>query len=143
MSNVISNPNGAFGYTGTSNMQTQIPPVTRPAKASAAIAASVPVSVSSTGTIATTATDGVAIIGVSYGAIASGDTGLVITNGPALMSAGGATTLGTPVIRSATTAGYVTSSATPVTGTVVGFAMGASSSNQTWVWVMPGTNTSS
>lgn len=140
MSNVIGNPQGAFGNT---NIQANNPPVTRPMKASAAIAAGVPVSVSSTATVATTATDGVAIVGVSYNAAASGENVLVITTGPALVSAGGATTLGTPVIRSATTAGYVTSSATPVTGTVVGFALGASSSNQSWIWVLPGTNTSS
>jgi hypothetical protein len=136
----LGNPNAAFGY---SNIQQNNPPVTRPMKAGAAIAAGVPVSITSTATVATTATDGTAIVGVSYAAAASGDTVQVITSGPALMSAGGATTLGTPVIRSATTAGYVTSSATPVTATVVGFAMGASSSNQTWVWVLPGTNTSS
>lgn len=140
MSNVIGNPQGAFGVT---SIQSNNPPVTRPMKAGAAIAAGVPVSITSTGTVATTATDGTAIVGVSYGAAASGDNVLVITTGPALMSAGGATTLGTPVIRSATTAGYVTSSATPVNGTAVGFAMGASSSNQTWVWVLPGTNTAS
>lgn len=140
MANVIANPQGAFGV---SDIDQKAPPVTRPMKAGAAIAKGVPVSISSTATVATTATDGTAIIGVSYTAAASGDSVQIITNGPALMSAGGATTLGTPVIRSATTAGYITSSATPVTGTVVGFALGASSSNQTWVWVMPGTNTSS
>lgn len=146
MSSVINNPQGAFGNT---NIQTNNPPVVRPMKAGAAITAGangagVPVSITSTGTVATTATDGVAIVGVSYGnSAASGDNVQVITSGPALVSAGGATTLGTPVIRSATTAGYVTSSATPVTGTVVGFALGASSSNQSWIWVLPGTNTSS
>jgi hypothetical protein len=67
----------------------------------------------------------------------------VITTGYASVLAGGATTLGTPVIRSATTAGYVTSSATPVTGTVVGFALGASASGRSDIWVLPGTNTSS
>lgn len=140
MANTIGNPQGAFGNT---NIQTNNPPDVRVMKAGAAITFSSPVSVTSTGTVATTATDGVAIVGVAYTAAASGDNVQVITSGPALLSAGGATTLGTPVIRSATTAGYVTSSATPVTGTVVGFAMGASSSNQSWVWVLPGSNTSS
>jgi hypothetical protein len=137
----LGNPGGAYGYT---NIQAKVIPQTMEFEASAAIVAGTPISISSTATVATTATDGVAVIGVSYeAASAAGKTLQVITLGPALMSAGGATTLGTPVIRSATTAGYVTSSAAPVTGTVVGFALGASSSNQSWVWVMPGTNTSS
>lgn len=140
MSNVVNNPQGAFGYT---NIQSNNPPVTRAMKAGAAIAANVPVSVTSTGTVISTATDGVAIIGVSYNAAASGDNVLVITTGPALVLAGGATTLGTPVIRSATTAGYITSSAAPVNGTSVGFALGASASGSSWVWVLPGTNTAS
>lgn len=137
----IDNPQGAFGVT---DLQSQLGQNVMSFKAAAAIAAKVPVSITSTGTVATTATDGVAIVGVSLNAAASGDTVLVIVNGIAEnMSAGGATTLGTPVIRSATTAGYITSSATPVTGTSIGFALGASASNQTDVWVMPGTLTSS
>lgn len=137
----IDNPSGAFGVT---DLQQKLGFNVVTAVASAAIVAKVPVSISSTGTVATTATDGVAIIGVALTSAASGDTVQVITSGIASqMSAGGATTLGTPVIRSATTAGWVTSSATPVTGTVVGFALGASSSNKTDVWVLPGSNTSS
>lgn len=137
----INNPQGAFGYT---DLQTKLPYRAEPFKAGAAIAAKVPVSITSTGTVATTATDGTAIVGVSLNAAASGDDVLVVVWGIAEnMSAGGATTLGTPVIRSATTAGWVTSSATPVTATVVGFALGASASNTVDVWVLPGTNTSS
>lgn len=138
----IDNPSGAFGVT---DLQSKLHFSTGEFAAAAAIAARVPVSITSTGTIATTATDGVAIIGVSLNAAsAAGETVQVILGGIAEnMSAGGATTLGTPVIRSATTAGYVTSSATPVTGTVVGFALGASSSNTVDVWVNPGSNTSS
>lgn len=137
----LSNPNGAFGYT---DLQTKLGYNTVDCVAGAAIAARVPVSITSTGTVATTATDGTAIIGVSLNAAAAGDIVQVITTGIAEnMSAGGATTLGTPVIRSATTAGWVTSSATPVTATVVGFALGASASNTVDVWVLPGSNTSS
>ncbi len=137
----ISNPSGAFGYTG---IQQKGSVNTIEVLAGGAIAAKVPVSVTSTGTVIATATDGVAIVGVSLNAIASGKTGLVITCGVAQgVLAGGATTLGTPVIRSATTAGYITSSATPVTGTVVGFALGASASGVSNIWVLPGTNTSS
>lgn len=137
----ITNPNGAFGYT---TLQQKGPVQTIEVLAGGAIAAKAPVSITSTGTAIQTATDGVAIIGVALNAIASGSTGQVITTGIAQgMSAGGATTLGTPVIRSATTSGYITSSATPVTGTVVGFALGASASGVSDVWVLPGTNTSS
>lgn len=137
----LNNPNGAFGYTGL-QQKGSIQTVTM--LAGGAIAAKAPVSVTSTGTAIATATDGVAIIGVALNAIASGATGEVIVCGPAQgVLAGGATTLGTPVIRSATTAGYITSSATPVTGTVVGFALGASSGGLTDIWVLPGSNTSS
>lgn len=137
----IGNPSGAFGYT---SMDQKLHKTTGEFLASAAIAAKTPVSISSTGTIATCATDGTAIIGVTLKAIASGKTGQVILSGIAVgVLAGGATTLGTPVIRSATTAGYITSSAAPVTATVVGFALGASSGGVSDVWVLPGSNTSS
>ncbi len=137
----LANPNGAFGYTGL-QQKGDVNCVT--VLAGGAIAAKAPVSITSTGTAIATATDGVAIIGVALNAIASGATGLVITCGVAQgVLAGGATTLGTPVIRSATTAGYITSSATPVTGTVVGFALGASASGLSDIWVLPGSNTSS
>jgi hypothetical protein len=138
----ITNPSGAFGVT---SLDQKLWKSTGEFSASAAITAKSPVSISSTGTVATTATDGVAIIGVALNAAsAAGKTVQVITSGIATgVRAGGATTLGTPVIRSATTAGAVTSSATPVTGTVVGFALGASSGGVSSIWVLPGTNTSS
>lgn len=137
----ISNPSGAFG---NSTLAQKLVPQTMEFVASAAISKGAPVSISSTGTVATCATDGVAVIGVAYeAASAANKTIRVVTTGYASVLAGGATTLGTPVIRSATTAGYITSSATPVTGTVVGFALGASASGRSDIWVLPGTNTSS
>ena len=137
----ISNPAGAFGVT---DLQQKLPQRTGEHVAGGAILAKAPVSITSTGTIIQTATDGVAIIGVALNALSTGETGQVIYHGIASgVLAGGATTLGTPVIRSATTTGYITSSATPVTGTVVGFALGASSGGRSDVWVQPGTNTSS
>lgn len=141
----ISNPSGAFGY---SSILDKSPRDTMEFQAGGTIAGNptsigVPVSITSTGTVIATATDGVAIVGVSYDNATSGKTFSVITRGVALVSAGGATTLGTPVIRSATTAGYVTSSAAPVNGTVVGFALGASSGGNSYIWVAPGTNTAS
>lgn len=103
-----------------------------------------PVSITSTGTVIATATDGVAVIGVALNSATSGQVVNVCMKGlVAGMSAGSAMANGTQVIRSATTAGYLTSSATPVVGTVVGFALGASASNLVTVWVAPGTNTSS
>lgn len=134
---IISNPNGAFGY---SSIDEKLPRTTEEFLAGGAIGAKVPVSITSTGTITATLTDDVAarVIGISVKAIASGKTGLVITQGIASgVSAGGATTLGTPVIRSATTAGYVTSSATPAVGEFLGIALGASASNQVSVYVDP------
>lgn len=138
----INNPSGAFGYT---DLDQKLFKNTGEFVASAAIAAKAPVSISSTGTVATTATDGTAIIGVALnGASAAGKTVQVILSGIATnVSADGATTLGTPVIRSAITAGYITSSATPVNGTVVGFALGASSGGVSSIWVLPGSNTAS
>ncbi len=138
----ISNPQGFGGVTDLQAKGTIVGAADM--RAEGTIAAKVPVSITSTGGIIATATDGVAIIGVSLEAGVSGDnTAVVCLGGPVSVLAGGATTLGTPVIRSATTAGYVTSSATPVTGTVVGFALGASSSGRSWIWVLPGSNTSS
>lgn len=138
----IGNPSGAFGVT---DLQQKLYANTGEFVASAAIAAKSVVSISSTGTVATCATDGVGVIGVALNAAsAAGKTVQVILNGIATnVVAGSATTLGTPVIRSATTAGAVTSSATPVTGTAVGFALGASSGGVSSIWVLPGANTSS
>ena len=142
MAESIGNPSGAFGVT---DIAQKVTPQTMEFPASAAILAGAPVSISSTATVATTATDGVAIIGVTLNAAsAAGKTVSVVLKGVVDgVLAGGATTLGTPVIRSATTAGYITSSATPVTGTVVGFALGASSGGVSSIWVLPGSNTSS
>lgn len=138
----ISNPQGFGGVTDLQAKGTAVGQADM--RAEGTIVAKTPVSITSTGGVIATATDGVAIIGVALEAGVSGDNiSVLCLGGPVSMSAGGATTLGTPVIRSATTAGWVTSSATPVTGTVVGFALGASSSNRSTIWVMPGTNTSS
>lgn len=138
----ISNPQGFGGITDLQAKGNIVAGADM--RAEGTITTKTPVSITSTGGIIATATDGVAVIGVALEAAVSGDnTSVVCIGGPISMLAGGATTLGTPVIRSATTAGYVTSSATPVTGTVVGFALGASSAGRSWVWVMPGTNTSS
>lgn len=136
----ITNPAGAYGVT---DLQQKGYQEAVDMAAEGTITAKTPVSITSTGGVIATATDGVAIVGVALESGVTGDSISVCLKGVVtLVSAGGATTLGTPVIRSATTAGYVTSSATPVTGTVVGFALGASSSNKSTIWVLPGTNTS-
>lgn len=140
-SKTITNPNGAFGYTDIGDKG---PQYASDMLCGGTITAKTPVSITSTGTVIATATDGVAVIGVALDSGVSGDTIRVCHLGVVnSVSAGGATTLGTQVIRSATTAGYVTSSATPVVGTVVGFALGASASNKVAIWVQPGSNTSS
>jgi len=133
----IENPNGAFGYTA---LDDKVGQNTVTMLASGTIVKNTPVSITSTGTVIATGTSGLAIIGVASEAAVTGQTLVVVTLGVITMSAGGATTLGTPVIRSATTAGFVTSSAAPVSGTTVGFALGASSAaSLTAVWVAPGT----
>ncbi len=137
----ITNPGGAYGVT---DLQQKGYQEVIDLQCEGTITAKTPVSITSTGGVIATATDGVAVIGVALDSGTSGQVIRVCKYGlVTLVSAGGATTLGTPVIRSATTAGYVTSAATPVTGTVVGFALGASSSNKSTIWVNPGTNTSS
>lgn len=132
----IENPNGAFGYTTLDQKSGQN---AFTMQAGGTIVANTPVSITSTGTVIATSTGGLAIVGVATEAAVSGQTLSVVTLGVVTVSAGGATTLGTPVIRSATTAGFVTSSAAPVSGTTVGFALGASAGGTVAVWVSPGT----
>lgn len=132
----IDNPSGAFGVTSPDEKLGQ---TTAEFVAAGAIAAKAPVVAAATvGYVAQCATDSAGVIGVALNAIDTGDTGqIILMGGAASVPAGGATTLGTPVIRSAATSGYVTSSATPAVGTKVGIALGASSGGVSTVWVLP------
>lgn len=131
----IGNPLGAFGYT---DLQTGLWYQPAEFKSSAAITAKRLVSIGTDGRVATTATDGTAslVIGVAVSAIASASSGEVIVAGIAEdVSAAGAVAAGDLLKRSATTAGYVSATATPVAGEVIGVAINASASNVVDVWI--------
>lgn len=136
-SKTITNPNGAFGYT---DLQTKLPSWPGEFSASAAITGPAVVAIGTDGTVATAATDGTAAltIGIAVESIASGDTGEVVCMGIAEnVPAAGGVTAGALLKRSATTAGYVSATATPAVGEVIGVAINASASNTVDVWVIP------
>lgn len=133
----ISNPSGAFGYT---DLQTQLWSLQAPFKASAAISAKRVVALGTDGQVITATTNTVSStnIGISGAAIASGYVGNVILFGIAEdVPAAGAVAAGDLLRASGTTAGYVSATATPTIGQVVGVAINASSSNTVDVWVLP------
>lgn len=129
---------GAYGYT---DLQTMNAPIIEPYKTSAAITGPKVVAIGTTNLVATAATDSTAslCIGVCINSPASGGEAAVVTLGLAEnLVATGAIAAGDLVIRSATTAGAVSASATPTAGQVLGRAINASSSNTVDVWVSPG-----
>lgn len=133
MANLITNPRGAYGQTTSGRARTEFP-----FKASAAVAAKAVVAVDTTGKlVATAATDGTAslAIGGAVDAIASGDTGLVVTHGVQTgVPVDGAVAAGASLKRSVTTAGRLAATATPATGEVVAVALAASASNTATVY---------
>lgn len=137
MSNIITNPNGAFGYD---DLQTSLFRVEAPFKASADIAAKAVVSIGTDGTIATALTDAASVaVGVTVNAIASGKTGNVVVYGIAEnVPVNGATAAGAILKPSATTAGRLAATATPAAGEKLAVAIAASASNTTDVWVCKG-----
>lgn len=133
----IVNPGGAFGYTDLATLGYQ---QTAPMRTSAAIVGPAVVAIGTDGTIATAATNGTAslAIGIAVDSIASGKDGQVVVSGMAEnVPAAGAVAAGDLLKRSATTAGYVSATATPVAGEVIGTAINASSANTVDVWVRP------
>lgn len=131
----ISNPLGAFGST---DLQTLLWALQAPFKASAAIADKRVVAIGTDGQVATAATNGTAslAIGVAQDAIASGAAGLVIVMGIAEdVPAAGGVAAGDLLKRSVTTSGFVSTTATPAAGEVLGVAINASASNVVDVWV--------
>lgn len=130
----INNPAGAFGLTA------DFPQSASPYKTSAAVTAKRVCAVGTTGLVAVIATDGTAAlcIGISRDAIASGATGLIVERGIVTgVAAAGTVAAGDLVKRSVTTAGYVSATATPAAGEVLGFAIAASASNVVDVYVQP------
>lgn len=133
----ITNPGGAFGYSdlATTGYQT-----TAPVRASAAITGPAVVAIGTGGTVATAATDGTAslAVGIVVDSIASGKDGQMVVTGLAEnVPCAGAVAAGDLLKRSVTTAGYVSATATPTAGEVIGVAINASSSNTVDVWVRP------
>lgn len=130
----ITNPRGAYGTT------TAYARTVDSFKASAAVAAKAVVAVGTTGhTVATAATDGTAALarGVALNAIASGDTGLVVTRGVvAGVPVDGATAAGAILKASGTTAGRLAATATPGVGEAFAVSLVASASNTTTVWIL-------
>lgn len=142
MSQIINNPNGAYGYTDLATKGWQLQ---GNFKASAAITGPAVVAIGTEGKVATAATDSTAhlSIGIAPFTCASGDTIPVILMGLAEnVPIDGAAAAGVLVKRSVTTAGSVAATATPAAGEVIGFAIAASSSNTSDVWVMPAKVTS-
>ena len=132
---LIENPQGAFGMT---DLRSQLWAEEVSFKASAAITARRVVAIGTTGLVAIAATNGTAslAIGIAQSAIASASTGMVIVQGIAEdVPATGAIAAGDLVKRSATTAGSVSATATPVAGEVIGVAINDSASNTVDVWV--------
>lgn len=129
---VITNPTGAFGQTaqpGVAEFEFV---------ASAAITGPVVVAINATAQVATAATNGTAALafGIARRTIASAATGPVVISGIVRsVPCAGAVAAGDVLKRSVTTAGYVSTTASPATGEALGFALAASSSNVVDVFV--------
>lgn len=107
---------------------------------SAAVTAKRVVAIGTAGLVAIAATNGTAslTVGIAQSAIASGQAGLVVTQGIAEdVPCDGTVAAGDLLKRSVTTAGSVSATATPAAGEVIGVAINASSSNTVDVWVTP------
>lgn len=133
----VVNPGGAFGYSDLATLGYQS---TAPMRTSAAVTGPAVVAIGTGGAIATAATDGTAslVVGIAVDSIASGKDGQVVVQGLAEnVPCAGAVAAGDLLKRSVTTAGYVSATATPTAGEVVGVAINASSSNTVDVWVRP------
>ena len=135
---LIKNPQGQGGYT---DLQTKMPGRADPFVAGGTITKGRCVSLSTTGTVTQTATDGTAslVVGIALDSAVSGDSMMVATFGIAEnVGAQGTISAGDIVIRSATSAGYVAASATPAAGEPIGVAFNASSGGTVDVWVCKG-----
>lgn len=130
----IINPKGAYGYT---DLQTTVFSVPAQFEASAAVTANRVVSIGTDGSVATAATDAPSLaVGVAREALTTGYTGVVTVFGLAEnVPAAGAITAGAIVKASATTAGFVSATATPAVGEALGVAIAASASNTVDIWV--------
>lgn len=131
----IKTAQGAYGYT---DLRTQLWAQEAVFVATAAIVARNVVAIDTTGKVATAATNGTAtlVVGVAQdAATTNGDVSVVVYGIAENVSAAGAIAAGDIVKRSATTAGYVSATATPAAGEAIGVAINASTSNTVDVWV--------
>jgi hypothetical protein len=132
----LSNPVGAHGYT---DLQTRLWKEEALFETSAAVTARSVVAIGTDGRVATAATNGDAtsVVGIARrGTTAAGKTTGVVVKGIAEdVLAQGAIAAGALVIRSATSAGHVASSATPAAGTAIGVAISAASGGTVDIWV--------
>lgn len=137
----VVNPADAFGYT---DLQTTLPSTVDPFLAAGVQAAGPKVvAISTTGAIATAATNGTAslVVGVAINGASINTSGsvLVVTRGMAEnVPCDGAVAAGDALKRSVTTAGSVATTATPAVGELLGYAINASSANTVDVWVCKG-----
>lgn len=133
----ITNPAGAYGVTDGAQKFFRIE---AEAVASAAITGPAVVAIGTDGRVATAATDSTAAlcIGVAQSSIASGKVGSFTVLGHAEnVPAAGTVAAGDILKRSATTAGYVSTTTSAADGEVIGVAINASASNVVDVWVFP------
>lgn len=136
MGNIVTNAIGAFGDT---SLESTVWHLDATMQASAAITAKRVVAMGTDGTVATAATNGTASLVVGIGrttaAAAAAAVEVTVMGIAEDVPAAGAVAAGDLLKRSATTAGYVSATATPAAGEVVGVAINASASNVVDVWV--------
>jgi hypothetical protein len=131
----LTNPSGAFGYTGLTDntgFRTEIPLV-----AAGTIAAGKLVVMGSTGTItqATTGSTSTLVCGVATKAAVSGDVIPVVIYGIADVLAKGTVTSGDMVARSGTEAASVVTAGSSAAGGVVGVALTTATDATVTIWV--------
>lgn len=133
----IQNAAGAYGQT---DLEAKLFRIEAEAVTSAAVTGPAVVAIGTDGKIATAATDSTAAlcIGIAQKSIASGKVGGFVVLGIAEnVPAAGTVAAGDILKRSATTAGYVSTTTSAADGEVIGVAINASSSNTVDVWVFP------
>jgi hypothetical protein len=131
----ITNPLGAFGYT---DLQTKHNALVWEFKAQSSITGPACVVLNTTGNVATAATNAstVGVFGICINSPSTNQIARVVVFGIAEnVPTNGAVSALDRLKPSATTAGYVAATATPATGEAIGWAISASASNVTDVWV--------
>ena len=126
---------GQFGYT---DLRSGLWSQEAVFQATAVIVARNVVAIDTNGRVATAATNGTASLALGVAqdaATTSGGVSVVVGGIAENVSAAGAIAAGDLVKRSVTTAGYVSATATPAAGEVLGVAINASTANTVDVWV--------